>query len=59
MVVDQLRAEIAQVGGEAIAGAVQSGEVESPIEMIGLNGIGKAFDIQHRLVELGPVGKMS
>jgi hypothetical protein len=29
--------------------------VESPIDVIGLNRVGKAFHVEHRLVELDPI----
>src|SRR5215469_7457845 len=55
VVVEPLRAEIAQVGSETIAGAIQSGEVESPIEVIRLNRVRKTFDVQDSLVELDSI----
>ena len=55
VVVEQLSAEIAQTGGEAVTSPKQSAEVESPIDVIGLNRVGKAFHVEHRLVELGPI----
>jgi len=57
VVIVQLRAKIAEIGGEPIAGPEQTAEVESPIEMIGLNRVRNAFDVEHRLVELQPIGE--
>ena len=55
-VVQQLLAEIAFGGGEAVIEAIEIGEAEAPIEVVGLNGIGSALDIERGLIELKGVG---
>ncbi len=51
-VVQKLLAEVAFCGGEAIIKAVEIGESEAPVEMIGLDGVGSSFNVEGSLVYL-------
>ena len=53
----ELLAEVALRGREAIVDPEESGYVISPIEMVGLHGVRKAFDVYDRLIEFDLVGK--
>ena len=56
VVLEKLAAEIAFVGGEAVVGAVEGGEVEAPSTWSPLDGVGQALEIDDELVELQAVG---
>jgi hypothetical protein len=53
----ELLAEIALRGREAIVNTEESRHVVSPVEMAGLHGVGEAFDVYDRLIEFDLVGK--
>ena len=55
--IEQLLAEVAVVGGEAIAGADKPAEMKAPIDVVGLDGVWQAFDVENGLVEFDAVGK--
>ncbi len=56
VVAKQLVARDAERRRVALVLAVDAGEAEAPIDMIGLHRVGQALEIDHRLVELRSVG---
>ena len=53
----ELLAEVALRGREAIVDTVESRHMVSPVEMAGLHCVGEAFDAYDRLIEFDLVGK--
>ena len=53
---EELVAEVALVGGVAVVGAVEGGEVEAPVDVVALDGVGEALDVEDGLVEFEAVG---
>ena len=52
----QLVAENALHDRVAIVETIEIGDVEAPVDMILLGGVGQAFDPENKLIELDPVG---
>src|SRR5579862_340244 len=56
VVADQLRVPVSLAGGVAIVGAVEGGEVVSPVDVISLDGIGQALGVEDELIQFKTVG---
>ena len=52
----QLVAENALHDRVAIVETIDIGDVEAPVDMVLLGGVGQAFDPENKLIELDPVG---
>ena len=56
ILLQQLLTEVAFIHRKAVAGSVEGAQMKSPVYVVCLHGVGQAFDIEHGLIQLNPVG---